>query len=171
MFRINEAIEILERTPDVLERLLTGLSDTWIVQNEGEGTWSPYDVVGHLVHGEKTDWINRAKTIMEEIREPFAPFDREAQFQDSNGKSIEELLNEFYTLRTGNLEILKGMDITEEDLNKRGIHPAFGEVTLKQLLSTWAVHDLGHIAQITRVMAKQYNEEVGPWEEYLRIIK
>ena len=170
MFRIPEAIEILERTPKVLEQLLSNLSDIWVENNEGTDTWSPYDIIGHLIHGEQTDWISRAKMIIDMNPEPFPPFDREAQFKNPKTKSINELLEEFGLLRKKNLEILKGSKINEENLKKKGIHPVFGEVTLKQLLSTWVVHDLSHIRQIARVMAKQYKDDIGPWEEYLKIV-
>ena len=169
-FNLNEAIEILERTPAVLEQLLTGLSDSWIYNNEGENTWSPFDIVGHLLHGEKTDWITRAKLVMKDEQQTFEPFDRFAQLKDSQGKSIGQLLAEFKTLRTQNLETLKKMNISEDHLQKTGIHPNLGQVTLKELLSTWVVHDLGHIRQMTRVMAKQYKNELGPWEKYLPVV-
>lgn len=168
---MEEAFEILERTPNVLEQLLSGLSNSWIDNNEGKDSWSPYDIVGHLVYGEQIAWIDRAKALMNESPEPFAPFDREAQLKKTEREEISKLLKEFKELRYKNLETLKGMKISEDDLNKKGIHPAFGEVKLKQFLSAWVVHDLGHIRQITRVLAKQYKDEVGPWAEYLRILK
>lgn len=163
---------ILERTPTVLKELLESLPEDWTAPNEGPDTWSPYDVIGHLVHGEQTDWITRTKIILEhgESR-PFDPFDRFAQFEKSKGKSINELLDEFAKLRKSNLDELKSLNITESDLDKPGMHPGLGKVTLSNLLSCWVVHDLGHIAQISRVMAKQYTSEVGPWFEYLGILK
>lgn len=170
-FNLNKSIEILERTPQVLTIFLNGLSDEWILNNEGEETWSPYDVIGHLIHGEKTDWLVRANLILsDEENKTFAPFDRFAQFEESRGKTISELLKEFQKLRENNLSELKSKNITSDDLRKTGIHPTFGNITLEQLLSTWVAHDLGHIAQIARVMAKQYKDEVGPWREFLPIL-
>ncbi len=171
-FEMNKAIEILERTPGVLDALLQGLSKEWIVAHEGENTWSPYDVMGHLVFGEKTDWIARIKIILSDSKDKlFEPFDRFAQLAEDQNRPIEDLIQEFKTLRTRNLKILASFNILGKDLNRTGIHPEFGEVTLEQLISTWAVHDLGHIAQVSRVMAKQYTTEVGPWINYLGILK
>lgn len=171
-FEISKSIEILRQTPDTLITMLNGLSDEWLHNNEGEHTWSPYDIIGHLVHGEKTDWIVRAKIILSSLEnKTFEPFDRFAQERDSQGKIIQDLLDEFKVLRTKNLEELKALQITEDDYTKQGIHPELGEVDLKQLLATWVVHDLGHIAQISKVMAKQYSNEVGPWKAYLGILK
>jgi len=162
-FNLNKTIEILERTPAVLATLLHGLSDDWIKNNEGHDTWSPYDVVGHLIHGERTDWVARMEIILlEHGDKKFEPFDRLAQFHESAGKSLHDLLEEFTILRAANIEIIRSKNISEPDLQKTGIHPSFGTVTLKQLLSTWAVHDLDHIAQVARVMAKQYKQAVGP---------
>jgi len=141
------------------------------MQNEGGESWSPFDIVGHLVHGEKTDWITRTETILKYGKEKtFEPFDRFAQFENSKGKNINELLSEFSALRLKNLQRLNEMNIREDDLIKKGIHPHFGKVTLRELLATWVVHDLGHISQIARVMAKQYKDEVGPWKEYLPVV-
>ncbi|WP_272149863.1 DinB family protein [Tenacibaculum aiptasiae] len=171
-FELNKSIEILEKTPQILEALLNGLSKEWIVNNEGKNTWSPYDIVGHLIFGEKTDWMVRIKTILSESENKlFEPFDRFAQLKEDQNKPIQELIKEFKTIRKSNLNELISLNITTEDYNLTGIHPEFGQVTLKQLISTWAVHDLGHIAQISRVMAKQYTEEVGPWINYLGILK
>lgn len=170
-FNLNKSIEILECTPNVLATFLNGLSDEWILTNEGEDTWSPYDVIGHLIHGEKTDWLVRVNLILSDNQnKTFAPFDRFAQFEESKGKTISALLKEFQELRGNNLSELKSKNITSDDLNKIGIHPTFGNVTLEQLLSTWVAHDLGHIAQIARVMAKQYKDEVGPWREFLPVL-
>lgn len=170
-FHLTKAIEILERTPQVLTSLLNGLSSDWIQNNEGGETWSPFDVVGHLIYGEQTDWMIRAEIILSDKSvKNFAPFDRFAQFEKSRGKSISQLLDEFQNLRKQNLIVLKSKDLKSDDLKKIGIHPAFGEVTLQQLLAAWVAHDLGHIAQISRVMAKQYKEEVGPWREYIPIL-
>jgi len=170
-FNLTSALAILERTPGVLNSLLHGLDDDWIQNNEGEATWSPFDVVGHLIHGEKTDWIGRAQIILSDAQDKaFTPFDRFAQFEESKGKTISQLLTEFQDLREKNLKLLKSLDLSRDDFSKTGIHPAFGDVTLKNLLATWVAHDLGHIAQISRVMAKQYTNEVGPWQEYLPIL-
>lgn len=164
-------MEVLERTPMIIETYLKGLSSEWVDQNEGDGTWSPYDIVGHLIHGEKTDWIARAKIIIyQEGDRTFAPFDRFAQFNDSKEKSLEQLVEEFKILRNDNLNELRALNISEQILEFEGIHPELGMVKLRQLLATWVAHDLGHIAQISRVMANQYKNEVGPWEAYLRII-
>ena len=169
-FDLNKSIEILTNTPGVLESLLDGLSDEWLHSNEGMDTWSPYDIIGHLIHAERTDWMERMDIILNRDDKHFKPFDRFAQFTESKGKSLSDLLIEFRELREKNLEVLKKIDLTEDKLNKIGIHPKFGEVTLKQLLSTWTVHDLNHLAQISRVMAKQYKEETGPWVEYLPVL-
>lgn len=171
-FNLNKSIELLERTPTAIEHLLSGLSDEWIKNNEGGETFSPYDVMGHLVHGEKSDWIQRTSIILDENGDKkFKPFERFAMYEESKGKSLQDLLTEFKTLRKKNLDFIKSLNINETMLDKKGIHPVFGEVTLRQLLSTWTVHDLGHIGQIVRVMSKQYKENVGPWLEYLRILK
>jgi DinB superfamily len=171
-FSLEKSLEILERTPKVLSHLLSGLSDEWAMKNEGGETWSPFDVVGHLIHGEKTDWIPRMNHILElGTSKPFVPFDRFAQFQESNGKTLSQLLEEFTQMRQDNLRTLINVKLDEAALNKQGIHPALGVVTLRQLLSCWTVHDLSHIAQVSRVMAKQYSLEVGPWIAYLGVLK
>ncbi len=171
-FNLDQSIEILGQTPLVLENLLIGLSEEWIQNNEGAETWSPYNIVGHLVHGEKTDWIPRAVIILSpNADKSFDLFDRFAQFRESEGKTLKQLLDEFKILRKQNIQHLRSMEITEADLEKVGKHPAFGAVTLKQLIATWMVHDLNHISQICRVMAKQYKDEVGPWSAYLGILK
>ena len=170
-YNLTESIGILSRTPFVLETLLQHLPLAWARNNEGEDTFSPFDVVGHLIHGEKTDWVARMEIILSDKPDKiFERYDRFAQFKDSEGKTLNQLLAEFKTLREKNLEILKSKNLQEDDLLKTGMHPSFGAVTLKQLLSTWTVHDLSHIAQITRVMCKQYKEEVGPWINYLPIL-
>ncbi len=170
-FDLKKTMEILERTPAVLENLLRGLSDEWIRNNEGENTWSPYDIVGHLIHGEKTDWIPRMEIILSGGSDKtFTPFDRFAQFEESRGKQIPQLLDEFRMLREKSLNILSSKSIGPDDLAKKGIHPVFGEVTLEQLLATWTAHDLGHLAQIARVMARQYTQAVGPWKAFLPIL-
>ncbi len=170
-FKLQKSLEILERTPLVLESLLSDVSDEWIMNNEGENTFSPFDVVGHLLHGEKTDWMARLQIILRDGGDKnFTPYDRFAQYEESKGKSMSQLLSEFKSLRMRNLATLIALNIQESDLSKEGIHPKFGKVTLRHLLSTWTVHDLSHIAQITRVMSKQYKEEVGPWIEFLPIL-
>ena len=170
-FELEKAKEVLRQTPVTLTTLLQPLSEEWIRNNEGEDSWSPFDIIGHLIHGERTDWIPRARIILEHGEAwPFEPFDRFAQFKASEGKSLAELLETFAVLRRDNLRALDELDITPEKLQRRGVHPDFGPVTLAQLLSTWTVHDLGHIAQITRVMARQYGDEVGPWKAYLPIL-
>ena len=170
-FDIDKAMPILERTPMIVALLLKDLDNDWIYSNEGQDTWSPFDVVGHYIHGEKTDWIPRLNIILgEQDDKRFVPFDRFAQFRDSKGKNLDELLEEFARLRSENLEKLRKVKLDEATLSKKGIHPAFGEVTLEELLSSWVVHDLGHINQITRVLAKQYKEAVGPWTAYMGIL-
>jgi hypothetical protein len=170
-FSLDRSVEILERTPRVMRDLLSGLSQEWIDGTEGPDTWSPYVVVGHLIHGERTDWIERARVILAQRTDRrFTPFDRFAQFRESEGKSLAELLDEFADLRTRNLEILKGWNLSEDQLALEGVHPEFGAVTMRQLLSTWVAHDLGHIAQTSRVMAKQYRDAVGPWRAYLPVM-
>lgn len=171
-FDLSQTLEVLERTPVVLTSYLEDLPDFWLKQNEGPDTWSPYDVVGHLIVGEKTDWIPRARIILgTATNKTFPEFDRFAQFEEDQNKPINELLDQFSRLRHQNLRDLFSLQLTESDLNKTGIHPEFGEVTLRQLLATWAAHDLGHIAQISRVMANKYQQDVGPWSKYLKIIK
>ena len=170
-FELNEAIQVLETTPKVLSALLTNLPESWIDADDGPETWSPFDVLGHLIHGEKTDWIPRARIILDDAHSgPFEPFDRFAQFEASEGKSLDTLLDEFEQLRTQNLDYLDRQELTEADYAKTGIHPDLGEVTLKQLLSTWVVHDLSHLRQSSRVLAKQYKGEIGPWEAYLPVV-
>jgi uncharacterized damage-inducible protein DinB len=170
-FQLDQAKEILRRTPSTLNALLRRVPDEWALSNEGPDSWSPFDVVGHLIHGERTDWIPRAKVIMEcGERRAFEPFDRFAMFEESAGKSLDELLGTFERLREDSMRELEGMSLTPAMLGKRGLHPELGAVTLGQLLSTWVVHDLSHVGQITRVMAKQYGEAVGPWRDYLPVL-
>jgi hypothetical protein len=167
---LEQGIEVLSRTPGVLRALLQGISDYWARSGEGDGTWSPYDVVGHLIHGERTDWIPRARIILSQgDRQPFEPFDRLAQFKDSAGKSLEELLGEFEELRHRNIDELRTMRIGPDGLERRGLHPELGPVTLGQLLAMWVVHDLAHIRQIARAMARRYQDEVGPWKAYTTV--
>lgn len=168
---LDDVIAVLERTPATLMALLDGLPEVWVTATEGEGTWSPFDVVGHLIHGERTDWIPRARHILAGDSQPFAAFDREAQFVESRGRRTDELLATFARLRRESLETLDGFSLTPEDLGRRGLHPELGEVTLGQLLATWVVHDLDHVGQVARTMAKVYAASVGPWAAYLSILR
>ena len=169
--KLEQAVQILERTPGVLNQLVSGLPDGWVMTNEGPETWSPYDIVGHLLQGEESDWIPRAKIILEHGEgRAFEPFDRFAQFEKSKGKTLAELLDRFALLRQRSLEDLKELRLTDDLLQKRGLHPDLGTVTLGQLIATWTVHDLSHISQMTRVMCKQYSAAVGPWKEYLPVL-
>ena len=171
-YDINKSLEILERTPAVLNTLLSGLNEDWLINNEGPETFSPYDVIGHLIHGEKTDWTARTKRILEfGTGKSFEPYDRFAQKEESKGKTMQQLLSEFEKLRKENIHWLRSLNLTEKDLDKKGMHPKLGEVSLRNLLATWVAHDLTHIAQITRVMAKQYKDEMGPWPEFFRILR
>lgn len=170
-FQLSDGIAVLERTPSTFRALLSGLPENWIVSNEGPETFSPFDNVGHLIHGERSDWIARARIILEQgANRRFEPYDRFAQKRESEGKSLAQLLDEFAALREANVATLRGWNITDAQLALEGEHPAFGSVTLRQLLAAWVVHDLGHIAQTARVMAKQYRAEVGPWREYLPVL-
>lgn len=170
-FTLDSGLTVLERTPATLRAMLAGQSSEWIDATEGPETWSPYVIVGHLIHGERSDWITRAQIILDQgPQRRFTPYDRLAQFRESEGKTLANLLDEFENARCANLETLRGWRLTDAELALEGEHPAFGNVTLRQLLATWAVHDLGHIAQIARVMAKQYREAIGPWREYLPIV-
>ena len=170
-FNLTAGIAVLERTPPTLHAMLGGLPPSWTDATEGPETWSPYVIVGHLIHGERTDWIPRAQIIIAQGPERrFTPYDRFAQFQESQGKSLADLLDEFARLRAENLATLAGWRLTDAQLDLQGEHPEFGSVTLGQLLATWVAHDLGHIAQTARVMAKQYREAIGPWRAYLPIM-
>jgi hypothetical protein len=170
-FDLSTGIAVLERTPRTLRGLLAGLPAAWTDANEGPETWSPYVIVGHLIHGERADWIERARIILAQGPDRrFTPFDRFAQFRESQGKSLADLLDEFERLRAENLTTLTGWRLTEAQLALEGEHPEFGPVTLRQLLATWVAHDLGHIAQTARVMAKQYRDAVGPWRAYLPVM-
>lgn len=171
-FDIDEAISILERTPKVISVLLPGLSKEWLYNNEGDSTWSPHQILGHLVYGEETDWLPRTKIIIEfDTTKKFEPYDRFAQDRLYADKSSEELLDLFAKRRAQNLKELKGMSLSSEDLMRKGKHPEFGNITLKEMLSSWVVHDLGHITQISRVLAKNYKNEIGPWTKYLTIVR
>jgi hypothetical protein len=171
-FDLTSGISVLERTPHTLRAMLGGLPSPWTDATEGPETWSPYDIVGHLIHGERTDWIARARLILEQGPDRrFEPYDRFAQSRESQGKSLAHLLDEFARLRADNLATLTGWRLTDAELSLEGEHPAFGAVTLRQLLATWVAHDLSHIAQIARVMAKQYRDAIGPWRAYLPIME
>ncbi|WP_026571916.1 DinB family protein [Sediminibacillus terrae] len=171
-FQMKEAIEVLERTPHTVEAFLSGLSSSWLHCNEGEGTWTAFDVVGHLVEAEKTNWIPRIKTILAQgVDTSFPDFDRFSHLNQSTEKNIDQKLEEFKTLRGENISTVQKLVVSDEQFEWTGTHPAFGEVKLRELLSTWVVHDLTHIAQIVRVMAKHYRTDVGPWQEYLGILK
>jgi uncharacterized damage-inducible protein DinB len=169
-FRLTDAVALLERTPAALAALLDGLPGTWTAATEGEKTWSPYDVIGHLIHAERTDWIPRARHILSGESRPFEAFDREAQFRESRGKTLAELLATFSERRRESLAALAGMELSGADLARTGLHPELGTVTLGQLLATWVVHDLDHVGQIARTMAKAYTGAVGPWTAYLSIL-
>jgi uncharacterized damage-inducible protein DinB len=168
---LQQTTSLLTRTPATLNALLRDLPETWTLSNEGENTWSVSDVIAHLIHGERTDWMSRAKTILQfGESQTFAPFDRLGHTKESQNKSLDQLLDEFTRLRADNLRELQSLNLQQTDLEQRGRHPAFGSVTLSQLLSTWAVHDLTHLHQITRIMAHQYRDAVGPWSQYLGVL-
>ncbi len=171
-FQIEKTVEILSQTPATVKSLLENLSDDWIVNAPESENWSPFDIVGHLIHGEETDWIPRAEIILGQGENPiFEPFNRFAQFEKSKGKTLNELFEIFASLRTKNLDILGAMNVSEEKLKLKGIHPELGEVTLEQLLATWVVHDLNHIKQLVTVLANKYAENVGVWKQYLSILQ
>ncbi len=169
-FDLEQSIDLLARTPGTLKTLLGGLSDSWIRAREGPNTFSPFDVVGHLIDGEETDWIPRARMILAREARAFEPYDRFRHHTRNADRTLASLLDEFADLRAKNLAVVRSWNLTTDDLNLPGQHPALGAVTLKQLLSTWVVHDLGHIAQAVRVMAKQYADEVGPWMRFLPVL-
>jgi hypothetical protein len=170
-FDLEDALHVLSRTPSALRELLRGLPEAWILADEGPETFTAFDNVGHLIHGERTDWLARARLILEQGADrTFAPYDRFAQYHESRGRSMAELLDEFATLRDSNLGVLRSWDLGERELALEGVHPTFGTVTLRQLLAAWVVHDLGHIAQTSRVMAKRYREAVGPWRAFLPVL-
>jgi hypothetical protein len=170
-FVLEEAMAILARTPSALDAQLRGLPPSWTLAHEGGETWSPFDVVGHLIHGDQVDWIPRAKIILAHgDARAFDRFDRLAQFTASAGRALPDLLDEFARLREASLRELASFNLTDVDLDRLGRHPELGVVTLRQLLATWVAHDLDHIVQISRVLARQYSDEVGPWRAYLRII-
>lgn len=168
---LEQTVALLARTPAALDALLRDLPEAWTQTNEGEKTWSAFDIVGHLIHGERTDWMPRARMILTAGEtQSFVPFDRVAQERESQGKSLSQLLDEFGRLRSENLRELRALSLQSEDMARRGKHPALGVVTLSQLLATWAVHDLTHLHQVSRVMAHQYREAVGPWSAYLGVL-
>ena len=169
---LRQTISLLARTPAALNALLRDLPETWTLRNEGEDTWSAFEIVGHLIHGERTDWMARARMILQsgESR-TFEPFDRWGQRRELEGRSLEQLLDEFARVRSENLGELRGLNLRPEDLARRGRHPALGVVTLSELLATWALHDLTHLHQISRVMAHQYRDAVGPWSRYLGVLQ
>lgn len=170
-FELTRALEVLERTPRTFRSLLEGLPEAWTTPNEGPDTFSAFDNIGHLVHGERTDWIPRARIILAQgPNRTFEPFDRFAQYRESRGRSTAQLLDEFERLRAENLATLREWRLSERELALEGEHPSLGTVTLRQLLSAWVAHDLGHVAQTARVLAKQYREAVGPWREYLPVL-
>jgi uncharacterized damage-inducible protein DinB len=170
-FSFDDALPVLRSTPGVLRVWLQDLPDSWIRANEGAETWSPFDIVGHLIHGERTDWMDRLDIILTQGESrPFTPFDRFAQFQASRGKSLRQLLDTFAELRAANLARLESLNLGQKDFARRGRHPELGPVTLGQLLATWVAHDLNHLGQIARVMGRQYTEAVGPWVEYLPLL-
>jgi hypothetical protein len=170
-FTLEDALPVLSRTPAVVRSLLADLPESWTRGTEGPDTWSPFDIVGHLIHGERTDWIARTEILLThgETR-TFTPFDRFAQFEASRGKTLQELLDTFAELRAANLIRLESLGLTADDLERRGRHPELGPCTLRELLATWVAHDLSHIAQIARVMGRQYTDEVGPWRAYLPML-
>ena len=168
---LDDTISLLARTPASLNSLLRDLPDAWTLQNEGGETWNAVDVIGHLIHGERTDWMPRAQMILQfGEAKSFIPFDRFAQFEESRGKSLSQLLDEFARLRAANLEQLRALNLTPQDLARRGGHPALGSVTLSQLLAAWVVHDLTHLHQVSRIMAHQYSEAVGRWSKFLGVL-
>lgn len=170
-FALDDAAAILARTPAALDALLRDLPRAWATATEGANTWSPFDVIGHLIHGELTDWLPRAKLILEHGNtRPFEKFNRFAQLEASSGKTLEQLLDEFAAVRRRNLDELRSLRLTDADLDRAGLHPELGPVTMRQLLATWVAHDLDHVMQIARVLARQYADDVGPWRAYLRVI-
>jgi hypothetical protein len=169
---LEHTISLLTRTPAVLDALLRDLPEAWTFRNEGEHTWSAFEVVGHLIHAERTDWMPRARLVLQfGATQPFQSFDRGGHLRESHGKSLGQLLDEFARVRSENLAELRGLHLRQEELERRGRHPALGVVTLAQLLATWAAHDLTHLHQISRIMAHQYREAVGPWSAYLGVLQ
>lgn len=169
-FNLDEAIRVLFRTPAIFYAWLGDMPPERVAVNEGPETWSPFDVVGHLIHGEKTDWMPRLERIMSDSDEPFESFDRFAMYEANRGRTMQELLDEFRVLRLENVKKLREMKLTEEDLDREGTHPELGRVTARQLLATWVTHDQAHVAQVARVLTKSYGEEIGPWTEFFSIL-
>lgn len=169
-FDLKKSIELLGRSPETYETLFSNLNYDWNVINEGQNTWSAYNIIGHLIHGEKTDWIPRAEIILNKGDKNFEPYDRFAQEKLYSTQTFEELINEFKILRANNLDKLNSWNLTEQDLDKQGIHPDLGVVTLKQLISTWTIHDMIHLNQISRVIVKHYAKDIGPWKKYVRLL-
>lgn len=169
---LEQTLSLLTHTPSTLNALLRDLPEAWTQCNEGGDTWTAFEVVGHLIHGERTDWIPRVKRILEFGESmPFEPFDRLAQNEESQGKTLPELLDEFARLRAENLQELRTMNLRPADFEKRGVHPVLGVVMLSELLATWAVHDLTHLHQLSRILAHQYREAVGPWTKFLGVLQ
>jgi DinB superfamily len=169
---LQHTMSLLTRTPAALDALLRDLPEMWTLRNEGENSWSAFDVVGHLIHAERTNWIPRVRVVLQfGENQPFAPFDRWAQVRETQGKVLEQLLDEFAHLRSESLGELRALNLRREDLELRGRHPTLGVVTLSELLATWAAHDLTHLHQISRIMAHQYREAVGPWSRYLGVLQ
>ena len=171
-FSLTDTIALLSRTPAALNALLRDLPESWTFRNEGENTWTPFDIVGHLIHAERTDWVQRVRTILQfGETQAFAPFDRSGHAREIRGKSLAQLLEEFARVRAENLDKLRALNLKPEDLKRRGKHPSLGPVTMANLLATWATHDLTHLHQISRTMAYQYREAVGPWSKYLGVLQ
>jgi uncharacterized damage-inducible protein DinB len=171
-FALDDAMPVLRATPGVLRAWLAELPEPWVCSNEGPESWSPYDIVGHLIHGERTDWIPRVELLLEHgPTRAFTPFDRFAQFRDSQGRSLAQLLDVFAELRQANLARLQSLRLLPKDFERPGLHPELGPVTLGQLLATWVAHDLNHLGQVARVLGHQYAQEVGPWIEYLPLLR
>ena len=169
---LSQTLALLERTPHAFNAILRGLPDAWTQPNEGGSTWNAFDIVGHLIHCERADWMPRIQQILHRGDvEPFEPLDREAQKQESRGKTLTQLLDEFTELRAGNLALVRDMNLQPADLDRRGLHPKLGPVTLSNLLATWAVHDMTHLHQLSRVMAHQYREAVGPWAKFVGVLQ
>ena len=168
---LEECVSVLERTPATLDALLRNLPEVWTKATDGPSGWSPYAVIGHLIHAEKTDWIPRLTIILEHgLSRPFEPFDREAQFRNGDQAPLPALLDELQSLRRENLDRLRALNLSEAQLDSQGTHPTLGPVTARQLLATWAAHDLGHVLQISRTMARRYKEDVGPWAQFLSVM-
>jgi hypothetical protein len=169
---LEQTTALLARTPAALDAILRDLPEAWTLRNEGENSWSAFDIVGHLIHGERTDWMPRVKMVLEfGESQTFRPFDRWGQLRESQGKSLDRLLDEFARLRAENLDRLRGLNLRREDFERRGRHPALGVVSLSELLATWAIHDLTHLHQLSRVLAHQYRDAVGPWSAYLGVLQ